>query len=362
MTLQPPSITRFRCVVRDILRSQPEHDRRDVVVLALDGVTHELAARCWPGAEPLRMRSVFPTTSSSAWLSALTGMDVAQHGVPGVVFRGEGRGLINVYEHQQALGIPAEGTVFTDAQAAGYLPLALTGDFAGVSCGWLDALLQGARRVQGHRFYAQQAWPAPQAMAAAVEAAVRAALGARGTRPVFVWCFIEVDRMIHQQGYSDEVIEAVAAMGQLARRLAEQGMAVVAHSDHGLVRTRHNEGIEACLNGLSARFGVELGGAGRTRWVYAPASSQDRIRDWLERELGSCVRICPANEVFGSFGLARARVGELVLIAQGEQFVTFDGHAFDHGSALEDEVHVPLAVWDGSGHYHARPWSTESVR
>lgn len=336
-------ITRFRTALHGLLTIQTP--RRDTVVMALDGIPFALAAQMWTSAQLRRMRSVFPTTSSSAWLSALTGMTVAQHGVPGVVFKYPECGLINVYTHAGPMHIPVVGTVFTDAQQAGYVPLAVLGDLEGISGAWIDALLAGAQRVQGHRFYSRLPRPDPDGITAAVEAAVLHAQALHPHQPKFIWCFVEIDRLIHREGYSDEVLTAIAGLGSLAERLAHRGMLVVAHSDHGLVPTRHNPDVQNFLSGLESRFSAKFGGAGRARWVYTAHGTENKIRAALEDELSAFAAIRPADDVFGVGGLARERVGELVLIARGNEFVTFDGDVFDHGSDSQEELDVPYAVW-----------------
>lgn len=348
--MQPPaptrSITAFRGAIRSLLESEAAA-RRDVVILALDGVPHELAAALWPHARIEKMRSVFPTTSSSAWLSCLTGLEVARHGVPGVVFRTESDPLINVYEHRTALEMPRQGNIFSDAAAVGYAPVALLGDLEPLACTWTDALLEHSRQVAGHRFYAADDGRPPQAMLRSVELALASCLGgARCERPRLIWCFVEVDRRIHMHGYDGDVIDFLEGIDGLALRMVEHGAVVVAHSDHGLVHTRHDASIDALLAGLPAEFGCAMGGAGRTRWFYTAPGSDDKLIAHLRRELPGSVHMCTAGEVFARDSLARSRVGDVVLIARGTDFVTFAGQCFDHGSDTDAELYVPYAVWN----------------
>src|SRR5690349_20450058 len=96
-----PSIEEFRNKVCGILADEVRSGtRRSVVVFAVDGITNDFALRCWPNAAVSRMHSVFPSTSSSAWLTSLTGLGVASHGVPGVVFKSPGGELINVFQYR----------------------------------------------------------------------------------------------------------------------------------------------------------------------------------------------------------------------------------------------------------------------
>src|SRR5207245_312786 len=96
---RPLMIASFREHVRALLAN----DRRDVIVLAVDGIPYELARTVWRRAHITRARSVFPTTSSTAWLTSLTGESVDAHGIPGVVFEVDGA-LVDVYSYTGSLG------------------------------------------------------------------------------------------------------------------------------------------------------------------------------------------------------------------------------------------------------------------
>lgn len=341
-----PPITAFRSAIGALLRREAEGARRDVVILALDGVPY-LTARClWPQARVAEMRSVFPSSSAPAWLSALTGAGVAEHGVPGVVFRREDGRLVNVYEEQDSLGIPRTGTLFHDAVGLGYGAVAVAGDLETVPGAWRDALLDGARLMTGHRFYTAAAGRPVQDLVAAVDRAVVAALmPEHGGGPRLVWCFVEIDRHIHLHGYDGHVLAFLEGIGRLAMGWAERGRLVVAHSDHGLVPTRHDAELARLLARVPAELGCAGGGAGRTRWFYPPPACEDRLVAALERGLPATVSLCRSDWVFPVGSLAWGRAGRVTAIARGTEFVTFGGQIFDHGSDTDGECAVPFAVW-----------------
>jgi arylsulfatase A-like enzyme len=156
---------------------------------------------------------------------------------------------------------------------------------------------------------------------------------------------VDVDRYIHRRGYDDFVIELVARAGQIAEELAERGTLVVAHADHGLVPTRTEPAVEQLFGELEAR-GCALGGAGRTRWIYPTETVRAvELRRLVEADVPSEIRVQAADELFAPRSLARRRVGDVVLVAEGEGFVTSPGYRFDHGSLQPAEVEVPCAVW-----------------
>src|SRR5580704_10923798 len=57
------------------------------IFVAVDGIGYDVAHRVWSEAPHLTpLSSTFPSTSTSAWLSAVTGLRPEEHGVLGVVY------------------------------------------------------------------------------------------------------------------------------------------------------------------------------------------------------------------------------------------------------------------------------------
>ncbi len=319
--------------------------RRDVIVLALDGIPLALARQHWPHADIEAMSSVFPTTSSSAWLSSVTGQTVAEHGIPGVVFRLDGPEPINVYDFRGELAVPDRGSLFSDAVAAGYRAIALSADLEAAPGPWLDALLRDAHRVGDDRFYARSEALSAQELVDSVRAAVARERRQRTGTPQLIWCFVEVDRHIHRYGYDAHALDVLTRIDALASAWAADGVEVIAYSDHGLVPTRHVPDIQAAIDDVSRRFRCAAGGAGRTRWFYPLEQDREAMSDFLRARFGGIARVAHAAECFDAGMLARGRVGDVLLIAEGDEFTTFDGHCYDHGSWTPTEVAVPFAQW-----------------
>jgi hypothetical protein len=292
------------------------------------------------------MRTVFPSTSSSAWTSSLTGADVATHGIPGVVFKVD-ETLINVFDHRGELHAPDTGNLFVDAVAAGYEPISIVGDCEPFDCSWRTLLLEGSHWLRGHRFFTADPSRTTDEICVEVQRAVTRALGSESLKPKLVWCFIDADRAIHHRGYDDEAMRFLRRIDEIATELARNGAIVVAYSDHGLTSTIHEPAIAEAFARLPAERGYATGGAGRTRWIYSDARGEDGLVAALQRALPSTIRIASADEVFAAGSLARTRVGNVVLIAEGEEFMTFDGQRFEHGSSTDMEIDIPFAEWVG---------------
>ncbi len=338
------SIASFRRHVRTILEQQAP--RRHVIVLGVDGIPYSLACRAWRRARMTRARSVFPTTSATAWTTSLSGESVDAHGIPGVVFALDDGGgpLIDVYSYRGPLGDPPPEDLFSDATACGYTPVAILGDLEDTNCTWRDQLVHRAHAITGHTFYSRGELD-PATLGDRLVAAVVHALASHDG-PCLVWCFIDTDRHIHHHGYDRALLEFLERIDAIAVEWSREAV-VIAHSDHGLVPTRHDpivaEAIERALvlGGESCR----MGGAGRTRWIYVEPSAEQSVRDELARSLPASVRIHHADELFAPGSLARRRVGSIVLIAEGEGFLAADGYRFEHGSLTEGELDVGFAEW-----------------
>ncbi|MEV5873809.1 alkaline phosphatase family protein [Streptomyces sp. NPDC052101] len=329
-----------------------EHPARHVVVLALDGVNLEVARACWPSADLRLMRSVSPTTSSACWLSSLTGLAVTDHAVPGVVFRapsGHPR-LVTFLDYDGADLTPATDTVFSDAARHGRTPLAVLGDMEHYGSAWRDALLRHAHPVAGHSFYTLDGTyrPRPPAeVAARVRTAVEETLARHGTRqPCLLWCYVEVDQHVHRHGYDGHTAEVLTALGEFAEALAARDVVVVAHADHGLVPTVHDPALAGLLDDMGQRHGFTMGGAGRMRWLYPERRAGGaEVTARLREALPSDVRVLPADRVFAPGSAARARVGDILLVAEGERFLTDPAYRYDHGSFAPEETDTPFALW-----------------
>jgi len=337
---------RVGAVLRDELRTGR---RRTLILLAVDGIPAALAKAYWPAATITDFRSVFPATSSTAWLSSLTGAEVDFHGIPGVIFAADDHtyppDLLNIFEHRKTLRVPDTGHLFADARSCGYEPVAIVGDLEPLDCTWREILLAEAHRVTGYPFYAAATPLSPATLCDRLRSALRKAQESAGA-PQLIWCFIDADRHIHGHGYDDELLAFLGELDALAALLAEQDLLVFAYSDHGLVLTRHNPALEELLlHRLPGEFGYMMGGAGRTRWLYCRPGTQDALAAALAETLPGSIRIELSDARFAIGSAAYRRVGELLLIAEGDEFLALPGYTHDHGSLTAPEMEIPLARW-----------------
>jgi hypothetical protein len=338
------SITSVRGRIAAVVEAEAAGRRGDVVVLAVDGIPFDVAAERWTSAYLTSLRSVFPTTSATGWLSSLTGLAVADHGIPGVAFVEPTGEPINIYSHRGPLGLCTAGNIFTDARAAGYHPLVILGDLEPLLCTWRNLLLEGAETRGGHPFFSSID-AEPLEMGERVEGAIGVVRAESNPEPRLIWCFMDADLYIHRHGYDDGILSFLSDLDRIAMTLMESGAAVMAHSDHGLVPTVHDADLECLLAALAPDFAHPIGGAGRARWLYPAEGRESAIRAALAAALPPDVEIVEAHALFEAGSMAHARVGPLILLATGKRFLSPPGYSHEHGSLTPTELHVPFAYW-----------------
>jgi len=351
-----------------ILLEELARARHGVVVLGIDGLSYPAAvAGGWESADLTPIVSTFPSTSATAWLTALTGAEPSRHGVPGMVYRVPGQGvLVHAVTGRVLARGPADPgadtrllvphpTVFELARADGAEVTAIPREIGRLGSVWARALLRGAAvlGVDGSASLAEDA-ANPGRLAAAVATGVDQALGAtRRARPVLLWVYVNLDDHIHRNGYDSAVIGAVRDLGAHAARWSGLGWTVVAHADHGQVRCRPDPALAVAWSTVDSRTDCLLpaGGAGRVRWLYPRADRVDRVRDRLAAALGDAGTVYHADgpgPLPSSIvdGVRAGRVGAVVAVAAGPRFPLPDPDLrWEHGAAHPDEILPPLAIW-----------------
>lgn len=334
--------------------------QRGVIVLAVDGLSHPVAARGWPSAEIGCLTSTFPSTSATGWLTALTGVGPAEHGVPGMVHQ-VGSALVYAVTGTPLAGSVRPGdepvrpwpTLFERAAAAGAHCLVAGRELDHLSGRWAPALLRGALRVGPQPSPSALAAQAgdPHLLAGAVTATVTGILAAgAGTPPVLLWIYVNLDDHIHAHGYSQAVLAALRELDTAARSWAGCGWTVVAHSDHGQVPVRPDPGLAREWARLDdpAECALPAGGAGRVRWLHPRPGREAVVRARLAEALGDAAVVLAPDELDlpATLALPLDRVGRVLAIAASPRFPLPDPRAqYEHGGLDPDEMVIPFAVW-----------------
>ncbi|RCG32111.1 hypothetical protein DQ384_06240 [Sphaerisporangium album] len=375
------------------------------MVLAVDGLSWRAARAGWRDAALECLTSTFPSTSATAWMTAVTGAPLTEHLVVGAAYRSPdddaladvifGTLLADPHDgpdgprapHDHGTGdgprtpvaagssvspgvLAAMPTVF-QAAAPRARPVARAREIGAIGSPWASALLAGASRGPrpDPRTLAAEAAD-PERMVAAVARDVEDVLAAhREDRPLLLWTYVNLDDHVHRHGYDDRAARAVEALERHALSWARRGWTVLAHSDHGQVPCEPDAGLELAWARVDTPELCRLpaGGAGRTRWLYPREGRAAEALERLGEAMDGHALVVPAADLPGlglagppgpgSTGLPGAgltglpaavgeRLGEVVAIATSPRFpLPVPGMAFEHGALTPDEMLVPLATW-----------------
>lgn len=306
-----------------------------------------IAEACWPAARCQSLVTTFPSTSTTAWLTALTGAGVEQHLVPGMVFQVDGSPVEAVAAGPAHLLGRVE-SVFSRLRTAGVSSSVIPGLIADYPGPWSRALWQGASTVPAPRPVATPSDPRDTASQAVADVDAVLATGAD-----LVVAYVDIDTAVHHEGYSDRVRQALAILDSAAVRWRRHEVLTMALSDHGATEVRPDAAIagrwtELVESGLCDRVS---GGAGRVRWLYSCPGQHQRLLQAARQALGDVAWVASKWEVArrgwwpASESLLR-RVGDVVAVATAPGFpVPQEDMRYEHGSTTPMEMQVPFALW-----------------
>jgi hypothetical protein len=341
---------------------------RTLIVLAIDGLAYDVARASWAPDLLAAVTSTFPSVSSTAWLTASTGLTPSEHGVVGVVFEDEAvDGVYNCYLDQEQSHVrtvsPARGielgpwsTLFSELTAVGVPCTAHVGDLSRYPGRWSRAVTHGAHVVHPpvRRFAEHSVGPADMAYIAmnVVDHTVTSSVPGK---PALVWVFLNFDDHVHLNGYDAQVIAALKDLECAIGSWVADGHSVVAYSDHGLVPTHASERGSTVMEWIndSRVCRSPSGGAGRTLWAYPKAECEKELLQRVAELAQPFAHVLSREELvehalLQSTPLVDRRVGPLVLIAKEAEFPLFDArYRYEHGSLLRQEMLVPVALWRG---------------
>jgi hypothetical protein len=328
---------------------------RSLAVIAVDGVGYGPASSALAPDVLIPLTSEFPTTTVACLLTSVTCQPSDQHGFIGVQYlHADGLRTVNCHDGSltdpvgpapaRPTPTPRLPTVFDRLAEARIPATLLANELAALDSDVTDRLTHGA---------SVSAMPPPRGTGPpSVVEAFAAQVTARVRPGTVTWAYLDLDSYLHRNGFDQQAKEAVAGLDRLARRLRDQGTAVLLFSDHGLTASYQSPGTVSAWREVSSDRWCRLppGGAGRTRWLYPHPRCADRLTDMLAGRFPEAVVTHP--DELADWGLVsegsvgQRRLGEIVLLARGADFPSPDADVrFEHGSMTADEVLVPLALW-----------------
>ncbi len=340
---------------------------RGVILLAMDGLSHEAAERSLSGARLWPLRSTFPSTSTTAWLTAVTGSGAAEHGAIGMVYRAPGADHATHLITGARLSFHPPGpdepsgqgelirprpTLFDRCAERGTPAVAVGAELNRLTGPWVDALLHGARLVPAPD---HPATTDPVTVVTRLVAQVDAVRADPSTaeRPPLIWAYVNLDDHIHRCGYDARLHEAVRLLDTAAQRWAEAGWSVLAHADHGQTPVTPDPDLHEAWARLDSpeHCTVPGGGAGRVRWLHPYPGHERELAGLLADALTVHARVYTPTELHTAGLLPAtptvvARIGAVVAVAATARFPVPDHRlGWEHGALTEAETCVPLAGW-----------------
>jgi hypothetical protein len=291
--------------------------------------------------------TTFPSTSTTAWLTALTGASLEQHLVPGAVFHLDGSPVEAAGAGPAHLLGPVE-SVFSRLSVAGVESSVILGMLADYPGPWSRALWQGANVVPSPRSAATPSDPRDTATLAVAD--VDAVLA---TDADLVIAYVDIDTAVHQEGYSDPVRQALAILDSAAIRWRRHEILTMALSDHGATEVLPDAAVTRRWTAMteSGLCDPVSGGAGRVRWLHSRPGQHEQLLHVAREALGEVAWVASKWEVVrrglwpASESLLR-RVGDVVAVATDAAFpVPQEDLRYEHGSISPMEMLVPFAVW-----------------
>lgn len=336
--------------------------RRSLAVLAVDGLGFHVAAAGLAPDVLMPLTTSFPSTTTTALLSSLTGRTPSEHGVIGVQYlHPDGRRGYNCITGEvtepssagtvRASADPAFKTAFMTLRDLGIPVFSLPAELASLSAAWRGRVFEGSRVLDSQTRDGASA--GAREVPEIIDAVTRDLADAIGRHPgSVVWAYLNLDDHLHRRGPDQDIERACRALDSLARQLSRAGTAVLLYADHGCVASRPSTGTICAWREVTAPGACRLppGGAGRVRWLYPHTGTARRLADQVRSRFPEAVVTSPAElsrwglVAEGSIGYAR--LGEVVMLATGPDFPVPDpAMAYEHGSLTAQEILVPLAVW-----------------
>jgi len=352
------SIVSIRRIIYDILNnkiSYPLLSKETLIVLAFDGINFNIANSVWKTCSLFPLTSTFPSISSSAWLSSLTGMQVNEHYIPGVIFKKiENLELMNVYtEHNITYNDNFLSTnIFSDAIALGFEPYVISGFLSNIRCFWKDQLVKNSEVIECKCDWNNIKFCTNKIYECTIRELTQLLLKNKNKKRLLIWCFINTDDYIHKYGYDKAIEICLQQFENAALRLVRKGYNVIGYSDHGMVANYSSKKLIAQLDSLNSEHCENIiGGAGRVRWFYPIRGQENILKQKLLAMFKDEAYILSQADLHKKFILLMnstisKQIGKIILIAKSHNFPSVDfENKFNHGALSIDEMLIPLAIW-----------------
>ena len=340
---------------------------RNIVLLVIDGLGHRFLSQSAAGSTLCahlqgRITSVFPTTTTTAITTFLTGLAPQQHGLTGwhTWFKELGC-VMRVLPARPRYGGSSLSEVDIDAvRLFGHVPVfdrisAHSHVIAPRHIARSDFNLAHTGRAEVRDF---------QTLEQMFEGITRAVHTATERSYVYAY-WPHLDRIAHEHGIAsnvahDHLAELDTGFEQLLGSITGSGTLVILTADHGIIDTEQNRVIDLEDHpGLAETLVLPLCGEPRVAYCYVQPDRRDDFERYFNRKLASYATLWPSRELVARnyFGPGvphprlHERVGDYTLIMKDNYVIKdwlFAERRYSqvgvHGGLSEQELYVPLVV------------------
>ncbi len=312
------------------------------------------------------LSSVFPSTSTTAWTSIITGSTPSEHGIYGTSFYlkefdknynwifnalADKEKFISLWKPKKDphLNLSNKKTIFSRLKDVGFTNFYLD------SHGKMNpfpvlGITDGAKHIPYLKGDFDELKRKPKDLLAYfLNQTSKLLQNNRGKK--IIWNYLDVDDFIHENGYKElskhDIWKALFKFWSVHKTSNRIFMLI---SDHGQTN-QVNSGINILKTSiLNEDLAYNSAGAGRTMFFYPKKEKMNEVKFWLEKIVGDSGLVLTKEELI-THGLiernavALDRIGDLITLATKPNFPSAGAKYFaEHGSLHSEEMFVPLII------------------
>lgn len=314
------------------------------------------------------LSSVFPSTSTAAWTSIITGATPSQHGVYGTAFYlkefdksynwifnaladKEKFNVLWKSKKTPKLNLSKNKTIFQRLQNIGFTNYYL--DSHGKDNPFpLLKIMDGSEHIPYLKEDFNDLKRKPNELLNYFLKQTTKLLKKRGKK--LIWNYIDVDDYIHENGYKSLTnFNIWETLFQYWSNNKSTKRAFILISDHGQTE-QVNSGTNIIKTSiLNNDLKYNSSGAGRTMFFYPKPGKLTKVKAWLQKVIGDSGFVLTKKDLV-KYGLidknavAQERIGDLITVAVKPDFPSAGAKYFsEHGSLHSEEIYVPILVQTG---------------
>ena len=352
------NVSSLRQLITDVSEAE-----KKTVVLALDAISYryysEVIRPCISNDvnkyEKI-LTSVFPSTTSSAWSSVITGELPGVHGVYGTSYRirrGQTYVWLNDSVSDKTTSLVKEGqelfadgceTLFSTILHKKKFYIGRHGQsennsfFKSVTAGIDQRIFPEMSTYVSMKYKPEEL---VEYLFDQIEEAVNA------SEESLIWAYFDFDDFIHEKGY-DALNYVWKGFCDRLKGITDLVDSVILIADHG--QTKQNQWEKSILAESEKEiFSLRICGAGRVLYLYG--EEEKAIRDWAVSYYHEHAAVLTREEairagLFGEDCRNEQRIGDVVVIGKDSEFHSIGAsYQYEHGACTEDEMFVPAVIF-----------------